>query len=72
MGSTKSKLTFLDENKSEISVADNAKYLEILISNKSNVYNFQYKNKNLKLYIIDTLGGNHYKPSEIKLFQKCS
>ena len=72
MGSTKSKLTFLDENKSEISVADNAKYLEILISNKSNVYNFQYKNKNLKLYIIDTLGGNYYKPSEIKLFQKCS
>ena len=70
--SKKSEVRFLDENRNKASKENKAKYVEILISNKTNSYNFNYKNHSFKLFIIDRFNGNQLKPSKINFYQNCT
>lgn len=68
----KSEVRFLDKNRNKANKENKAKYVEILISDKTNSYGFNYKDYNFKLHIIDTFSGNQLKPSQINLYQNCT
>lgn len=65
------QISFVDENNIELKGKQDAKYMRIKISNKSNSVKFKYMNEKFELSIIDEFDGHSVNYPKIEIYPHC-